>query len=160
MNEDYPHRHIHRDTFTDKGCLGKMEGGQRPDGSQLVLETLEHPDPTVRLKPGKYLMERDTYYGGDGLGGAADYPCFTVHVPDRDGDGQPDKKYVKVHRGNSYHDTRGCPLVGLARDEWDDGLGGKMPVVLSSATAHNLFMESLEGWDFCWLTISEGDDEE
>ena len=80
-----------------------------------------------------YICERSMYYGGDGVGGKADYPCFEImNVPDR--------AEIKIHIGNYLKNFLGCVGLGMARDT-------AVPAIWSSSKAFALFMEYCEGVD-------------
>ena len=112
----------------------------------LRLYTIERPwlDNQVGIScipTGIYYCERDMYYGGDGVGGKRDYPCFIVKDV-------PGRTEIKIHIANYVKDIIGCIGVGLTRNV-------NVPAVWGSRMAHDKFMIFMEGINEFKLEITD-----
>jgi len=110
---------IIRDFNDSVACIGSYV----LDG--VTYHTMENAQKLIPA--GRYWCEKDMYYGGDGVGGKTDYPCFEL----RD---VPGRTEIKIHKANYPHQLLGCIAPGMARDE-------AKPAVWSSGTAFNILMQ-------------------
>ena len=88
-------------------------------------------------------MKLGMYYGGDGVGGKADYPAYEVmNVPGR--------TLIKLHAANKASELLGCIAPGLSMDIFGGEIG-----VTSSRKALEEFMAALGGTTDAELVITE-----
>ncbi len=109
-----------------------------------LLFTIERPwknnEPYVSCIPAAiYACQRSTYYGGDGVGGKPDYPCFELQ-------NVPNRTQIKFHIANYPHDVNGCIGVGMTRAD-------AYPAVWKSRQAFTKWMDIMEGVDEFTLFI-------
>jgi len=124
---------IIRNFKTDKAVIGTYNLGGK------VYHTMENAKTLIVAQI--YICERDMYYGGDGVGGKRDYPCFEL----RD---VPDKTEVKFHIANYPYELKACIAPGMARDK-------DTPAVWSSGKAFRALMDYFAGRDSFELEIVE-----
>lgn len=124
---------ITRDFKNDTAVIGRYVLDGRTYHTMENIHTL--------IEAQLYLCERDMYYGGDGVGGKRDYPCFELR-------GVTGKTEVKFHIANYPHQLAACIAPGMARDE-------DIPAVWSSGTAFGIFMKYFDGVDSFELEIVE-----
>ena len=92
---------------------------------------------------GRYPLKLGMYYGGDGVGGKADYPAYEVmNVPGR--------TLIKLHAANKASELLGCIAPGLSMDIFGGEIG-----VTSSRKALEEFMAALGGTTEAELVITE-----
>jgi len=63
----------------------------------------------------------------------------------------PERTDVLIHKGNTISDTLGCPVLGSSHGALTEG----DRAVLNSGAAFRRFMNAMEGYDECHLTIKE-----
>lgn len=130
-----------RRMFTGRyGTFGRLSLGSK---SWWVIErpqTGDHPC----IPTGGYDLVRSTFYGGDGVGGKPDYPCYEVV-------GVPGRAQIKFHVANYASQLRGCFAPGLTVDLFttQNVLG-----VTASADAFRYFMTAMDN-DSGQLTVVE-----
>ena len=127
--------HLDRRKRVGDSCLGRWVSPE-----STVLHSLENFK--LRFPPGLYLCQRGTYYGGDGIGGRADYPTFEIPVRAR--------AHIKVHAANFPWELQGCVALGL-RTGYKQGHGA----VWDSMKAHHRYMREARGFVRHWLYVTE-----
>ena len=93
------------------------------------------------IPAGEYQLRLDMYYGGDGVGGHADYPAYElVAVPNRE--------EIKLHIFNAPTESQGCIGFGDApgwyKEQW---------AVLNSSRTHKKFMGIMGGDERALLIV-------
>lgn len=119
-------------TPLDKGTFGRLLVA----GMEFYTVELPWKNNRVRVSAipeGLYGLERCMFYGGDGVGGRADYLTYEVlRVYGR--------TEIKLHRANTAAELQGCIAIGDALDV----VNGRW-AVLNSTEAHERFMRVMDG---------------
>jgi len=122
---------------TAHGTLGQFT---LPDDTTLYTMERMSTGPHPRIPAGLYEMKLGMYYGGDGVGGKADYPAYEIIVP-----GHTD---IKIHAANLASELLGCIAPGKSLGYYLSHLA-----VLQSKAALTTFMASLQGATQDYLTV-------
>ena len=128
---------LRRMVETPHGTFGLLTfPGRQPWYTVERMSTGDHP----RISPGTYEMKLGMYYGGDGVGGKADYPAYEIIVPGR--------KDIKIHAANLASELLGCIAPGLQLGFYQDHLA-----VLSSRAALSEFMQMMNNVERDWIVV-------
>ena len=90
-----------------------------------------------------YPLKKAMHYGGDGIGGNPDYPCYEVcDVPGR--------SLIHVHIGNYASDVQGCIVLG-GMPQW---FAAKRTIgVPGSRATFERFMATMGDTERCLISI-------
>jgi hypothetical protein len=136
--------HLTRFAYTPMGVFGRL----RVTYTTFECFTVERPwldnQRNVSCIPtGNYRLLLTTHYGRPGP--TDDYPAYQLLAV-------PKRSLIKIHRGNTMHDLKGCIAPGKKlgciwvddRHVWG---------VQDSTIAHRDFIEAMGGIKECWIVV-------